>query len=180
VPFFLIRRKKSQDLNTTQPGPGVPPTDQKYGYGGPPPMQQQYMGPPPSESIGPVSPTSTYDPNFKGHGSMSMASAVAPGMTQEDYNRMSYAPPIYQQQGGSPPPQMQQAQPPQQAQQTPPMGYQQPQAPYPQGSPSPPIAYQQPAVAPGPGYPQQAPTGQPLYEIGTVPDQHRGQVHEVS
>ncbi|KAK0750578.1 hypothetical protein B0T18DRAFT_409157 [Schizothecium vesticola] len=170
--FFLIRRKKSQDLNTTQPGPGVPPTEQKYSYGGPPPMQQQYSMPPPSESLGPVSPTSTYDPTFKGHGSVSMASAVAPGMTQDDYNRMSYAPPLYQQQGGSPPPQ---------TQQTPPMGYQQPQAPYPQGSPSPPMAYQQPAAAPGQGYPvQKAPGGQPVYEIGTVPDQHRGQVHEVS
>ncbi|KAK0614538.1 hypothetical protein B0T14DRAFT_528657 [Immersiella caudata] len=170
--FFLIRRKKSQDLNTTQPGPGVPPTEQNYGYGGPPPMQQHYSMPPPSESLGPVSPTSTYDPTFKGHGSMSMASAVAPGMTQDEYNRMSYAPPIYQQQGGSPPPQ---------TQQTPPMGYQQPQAPYPQQSPSPPVGYQQPAVAPGQGYPaQHAPNGQPLYEIGTAPDQHRGQVHEVS
>jgi len=167
--FFLIRRnKKNQDLNATQPG--GPPPNQQYPYGGaPPPMQQQqqYGNVPPSESMGPVSPTSTYDPTFKGHGSVSMASAIAPGqnMTQDEYNRMSYAPPMYQQ-GGSPPPQQ----------------YQQ-QQPYPQQTPSPPVAYQQPVG----GYPpvqqqQQQGYGPPqaVHEIGTVADQHRGQVHEVS
>ncbi|KAK0638500.1 hypothetical protein B0T16DRAFT_421269 [Cercophora newfieldiana] len=169
--FFLIRRnKKNQDLNTSQQ-PGAPGAPQ-YPYGGaPPPMQQQYGNVAPSESLGPVSPTSTYDPVFKGHGSVSMASALAPG--QDDYNRMSYAPPVYQQ-GGSPPPQ---------SQPSPPVGYQQPQQGYPQGTPSPPMGYQQPAGAPGYGMPPQGygpPAGQHVHEIGTVPDQPRGQIHEVS
>ncbi|KAK3360474.1 hypothetical protein B0T25DRAFT_535712 [Lasiosphaeria hispida] len=175
--LFLIRRSKTnQGPNTTSNT--IPPTgpSQPYVFGGQPQMQQQQYAQ--SETLGPVSPTSTYDPTFKGHGSISMASAVSPGpgqMTQDEYNRMSYAPPPpgYGQ-GGSPPPQ----QVVQQQQQ------QQQYGGYPQQSPSPPVGYQHPAAE---GYAQQPALArgyggqqQPVHEIGTVADQHRGQVHEVS
>jgi hypothetical protein len=118
-------------------------------FGNQPPMQQQ-PNTAPSGSLSPVSPTSTYDPTFKGHGSISMASAVTSGdgMTPGEHGRMSYGPPVHQQ-GGLPPLQQ------------------------------PPVVYQQPAVAPGYPV-QQGLGQQGVHEIQTMRDQHQGPAHQAS
>ncbi|KAK4160736.1 hypothetical protein QBC43DRAFT_112044 [Cladorrhinum sp. PSN259] len=155
--FFLMRRSKRQDQNIQGHLSSPPPPNQpspaypasSVGYAGAP-MQQTYHNVPPPTS---TSPATTYDSSFKpGMGNMS---PTTPSM-------MSMSPPtgahqeFYTQAQGGDKPQW-------------------------GNTPSPPPgqpgvqAYGGQQVAGG--YPQQA--QQPVYEIGTVEDQHRGRLNEL-